>query len=245
MSDTMRGTPALLLAILLVAGTALTLPAMAVDEEGDLHLLYVSGTGTITTDPDRAIVSLAVETQNSDVKAAQSENAVRMNGVIDAVRALGIPSEDLKTTGYSISIIRDDSEKGVFDQEVTYYQVTNTLLVELRDIQRAGEVVDTAVNNGANRINYVSFTLSDEKQESLRAEALTDAVNSARNDASTVANAMGVSMTGVKEINVGSPVIPVRYAEIAYDTAPVAAATPIEPDTIDVTATVSITYLIG
>jgi uncharacterized protein YggE len=241
----MRGTPALILAILLVAGTALTLPAMAIDEECDLHLLYVSGTGKITTDPDRAIVSLAVETQHSDVKAAQNENAVRMNEVINAVRALGIPSEDLKTTGYTISIIRDETEKGVFDREVTYYRVINTLLVELKDIQKAGEVVDIAINNGANRVNYVSFTLSDEKQESLRAEALTDAVNSARNDANAVAGAMGVSITGVKEISVGSPVIPVRYAEMAYDTAPVGAATPIEPNTIDVTATVSITYLIG
>ena len=241
----MRGTPALVLAILLVAGTALTLPAMAIDEECDLHLLYVSGTGKITTDPDRAIVSLAVETQHSDVKAAQNENAVRMNEVINAVRALGIPSEDLKTTGYTISIIRDETEKGVFDREVTYYRVVNTLLVELKDIQKAGEVVDIAINNGANRVNYVSFTLSDEKQESLRAEALTDAVNSARNDANAVAGAMGVSITGVKEISVGSPVIPVRYAEMAYDAAPVAAATPIEPNTIDVTATVSITYLIG
>jgi uncharacterized protein YggE len=241
----MRGTPALILAILLVAGTALTLPAMAIDEECDLHLLYVSGTGKITTDPDRAIVSLAVETQHSDVKAAQNENAVRMNEVINAVRALGIPSEDLKTTGYTISIIRDETEKGVFDREVTYYRVINTLLVELKDIQKAGEVVDIAINNGANRVNYVSFTLSDEKQESLRAEALTDAVNSARNDANAVAGAMGVSITGVKEISVGSPVIPVRYAEMAYDAAPVGAATPIEPNTIDVTATVSITYLIG
>jgi uncharacterized protein YggE len=241
----MRGTPALILAILLVAGTALTLPVMAIDEECDLHLLYVSGTGKITTDPDRAIVSLAVETQHSDVKAAQNENAVRMNEVINAVRALGIPSEDLKTTGYTISIIRDETEKGVFDREVTYYRVINTLLVELKDIQKAGEVVDIAINNGANRVNYVSFTLSDEKQESLRAEALTDAVNSARNDANAVAGAMGVSITGVKEISVGSPVIPVRYAEMAYDAAPVGAATPIEPNTIDVTATVSITYLIG
>jgi uncharacterized protein YggE len=241
----MRGTPALILAILLVAGTALTLPAMAIDEECDLHLLYVSGTGKITTDPDRAIVSLAVETQHSDVKAAQNENAVRMNEVINAVRALGIPSEDLKTTGYTISIIRDETEKGMFDREVTYYRVINTLLVELKDIQKAGEVVDIAINNGANRVNYVSFTLSDEKQESLRAEALTDAVNSARNDANAVAGAMGVSITGVKEISVGSPVIPVRYAEMAYDAAPVGAATPIEPNTIDVTATVSITYLIG
>ena len=241
----MRGTPALLLAVLLVAGAALTLPAMAVDEECDLHLLYVSGTGKITTDPDRAIVSLAVETQHRDVKAAQSENAVRMNEVIDAVRALGIPSEDLKTTGYTISIIREDGEKAVFDREATYYRVTNTLLVELKDIQRAGEIVDTAVNNGANRVNFVSFTLSDEKQESLRTEALTDAVNSARNDANAVADAMGVSITGVKEISVGSPVIPVRYAEAAYDAASIAAPTPIQPNTIDVTATVSITYLIG
>ncbi|MDT8358244.1 MAG: SIMPL domain-containing protein [Methanomicrobiaceae archaeon] len=241
----MRGTPALLLAILLVAGAALTLPAMAVDEECDLHLLYVSGTGKITTDPDRAIVSLAVETQHSDVKSAQSENAIRMNGVINAVRALGIPSQDLKTTGYAISIIREDGEKSVFGREDTSYRVTNTLLVELKDIQKAGEVVDTAVKNGANRVNFVSFTLSDEKQESLRTEALTNAVNSARRDANAVAAAMGVSITGVKDVSVGSPVIPVRYAEIAYDAAPKAAGTPIEPNTIDVTATVSITYLIG
>jgi uncharacterized protein YggE len=231
----------------LVICAAVIGPATASDDSND-RVIYVSGNGKVTTDPDLAIVSLAVETENVDVKTAQQENARRMDATIGALKALGLTSEDLATTGYNIYSQRDPvtDSSTLWDSKKQYYRVTNTLLVTLRDINRVGEVIDVAIANGANRVNYISFTLSDEKQKELRSEALEDAVLNARADADAVTAAMGLSILGVKEVSVGGGITPMRYDNYAYaEAAGLPIPTPIETDTVDVTATVSITYLIG
>ena len=128
------------------------------------------------------------------------------------------------------------------------YVVQNNVVVTLDDVTMAGDVIDTPTMNGANLVNSVRFTLSEEKSQELRSEALHAAVAQARGDADAVADALGVMVLGVKEVNVGGSYVPVVYADeasyrnMAGGTAPV--PTPIEAGTIDVTATVSITYFI-
>jgi hypothetical protein len=97
------------------------------------------------------------------------------------------------------------------------------------------------VANGANNVNGISFLVSDEKQLSLRNEALTAAVTRARADADAVAKAAGLTIAGVKEITVGGAYVPVPRAEMSY--ADKAVATPLQPGEMTVTASVSVTYL--
>jgi uncharacterized protein YggE len=234
---------AFLTVAVLVICAAVIGPVTAQNDNGDT-VIYVSGNGKVTTDPDRAIISLAVETENTDVKIAQQENAQRMDRTIAALKALGLTSDDLATTGYNIYSLRDTDSGGVWDTGKPYYRVTNTLMVTLKDINRVGEVIDTAIANGANSVNYISFTLSDEKQKELRAQALEDAVLNARSDADAVAGALGLSIQGVKEVSVGGGYTPMRYDTYGYAEA-AGVPTPIETDTVDVTATVSITYFVG
>jgi uncharacterized protein YggE len=240
---------ALFMAVLLVISTAILTPCAAQPEACDEQVIHVSGTGTVTTSPDRAEISLAVETENTDVKTAQQENAARMTEVTNALKAAGISADNLSTTGYSIYPVYDDEpvySSIRWDDKIKYYRVSNTLLVSLDEIDRAGEVIDLAVASGADRVNFLSFGLSDEKSAELRSEALARAVRAARSDAEAVTTAMDLAITGVKEIQVGGTVPLYRYAEapVAYDAA-MPVPTPIEPTDVDVTATVSITYRIG
>jgi len=240
---------ALFMVVLLVICTAVFAPGAAQAEPCDDQVIHVSGTGTVTTSPDQAEISLAVETEHTDVKTAQRENAARMTEVMNALKAAGIPADNLSTTGYSIYPVYDDkpvSSSMPWGNQVKYYRVSNTLLVSLDEIDRVGEVIDLAVASGADRVNYLSFGLSDEKSAELRSEALAKAVQNARSDAEAVTTAMDLAILGVKEIQVGGTVPPYRYAEAAYayDTAQ-AVPTPIEPTDVDVIATVSITYRIG
>jgi uncharacterized protein YggE len=240
---------ALFMVVLLVISTAIFAPCAAQPEPCDEQVIHVSGTGTVTTSPDQAEISLAVETEHTDVKTAQQENAARMTKVINALKNAGIPADNLSTTGYSIYPVYDEkpvSSSMPWGDEIKYYRVTNTLLVSLDEIDRAGEVIDLAVASGADRVNYLSFGLSDEKSAELRSEALARAVRAARSDAEAVTTAMDLAITGVKEIQVGGTVPLYRYAEapLAYDAA-MQVPTPIEPTDVDVTATVSITYRIG
>lgn len=238
---------ALFMAVLLVACTVVFVPGAAQLESGDDRVIHVTGTGTVTTSPDQAEISLAVETEHTDVQTAQAQNAARMTEVINALTAAGIPEDNLSTTGYSIYPVYDDEPVSSirWNENIKYYRVSNTLLVSLDEIDRVGEVIDLAVANGADRVNYLSFGLSDQKSADLRSEALARAVQNARSDADAVTTAMGLAIAGVKEIQVGGPVYPVRYTEAAGYEMPQAVPTPIEPTDVDVTATVSITYLLG
>lgn len=232
--------------VLLVVCVSIMGTATANMDDYDEKVLYVSGIGKVTASPDRAMVSLAVETENDNVKNAQHENAARMNAIINAIKTLGLTSDDLKTTGYNIISLREVSSN-ILDRDKPFYRVTNTLLVTVKDIEKVGEIIDIAIESGSNRVNFISFTLSDEKQLELRSQALSAAVQQARRDADAVADALEMSVKDVKEVNVAGSYIPVRYSGDFQkeDVIPFEVPTPIEPDTVDVTATVSITYIIG
>ncbi|MDN7024077.1 DUF541 domain-containing protein [Methanoculleus sp. FWC-SCC1] len=245
----MRGKLALLIAALLVLSAAAIGSAAAQVEEPNEKLIYASGTGKVTTTPDQAVVALAVQTENADVTVAQQMNAEQMDAVINAVKAAGIPAEKIKTTGYSVTPVTEDSGAVWSSAKVKYYRVTNTVRVTLDDVTRVGEIIDLGIANGANRVDYISFTVSDETQQELRSQALTAAVRQARSDADAVAAALGKTIIDVREVNIGSNYIPLRYDSAASYAGGMEKAagvpTPIEVGEMDVTATVSVTYIIN
>ncbi|GAA5262162.1 uncharacterized protein KTGMC3_P0877 [Methanocalculus sp. MC3] len=233
-----------LLALILVF-SLIVLPVSAATTS-DERVIHTQGTGTITTTPDRVEISVAVMTEHADVKAAQRENAVKMNTVMNALKNAGLTSEDIKTTGYSIYQVTKEEDR-VFpgDRKAQVYRVTNTLMITLKDTTKAGDFIDIAIENGANNIDYISFTLSDEKQASLRAEALKEAVAQSRGDANVVAASLGLTVRDVKEVTIGggyypaSPMYDYRMLGAGMEKA----STPIEAGEVSVTATVSITYI--
>ncbi len=245
----MRSTFATLGIVLLVLCAAVIGNAAAQTENCDdkTKLIYASGTGKVTATPDQAIISLAVETENVNVGVAQQENAVRMDAVVSTLKAAGIAGKDLKTTNYNIiPVTEDDRVMPWSNEKVRFYRVTNTLMVTLHDVNRTGEIIDLAVGSGANRVNNLAFTLSDEKGRELRAEALTQAVRQARSDADAVAAALGKTIVDVKEATIGGSYVPVQYDNRFVGVEKVAVpATPIEPGEIDVTATISVAYIIA
>lgn len=229
--------------VFLIALTAIG-TVSAVDISTD-HTITASGTGSVIGTPDRAQISLAVETENINVKAAQAENAARMTTVMNALTAAGIPKDALKTTGYNIYPVYDDS-KIPLGEKIRAYRVTNTLTVTLHDVNRTGEVIDIGVANGINQANSIRFLLSDEQAQVLRTEALKEAADRAAADARTVAAALGVNITSVKTVDVGAGYTPVLFQNYARsDMSSGGAPTPIQPGDVTVTATVTVTYLIG
>jgi uncharacterized protein YggE len=214
--------------------------AAAQEETPKERLIHTSATGTVTTTPDQAEISVSVQTESLDPKLAQAQNAVIMTQVMTALKEAGVADKDLKTTGFSMYPVYDDSGSYFF-KNIRYYQVTNTLLIRVTDVKQTGDLLDLAVANGANNVNGVTFTLSEEKQQGLRDEALTEAVGLARADADTVAKAAGLTITGVREITVGGGNVP--YPVPMYSGANVKeAATPLQQGEMTVTASVSVSY---
>jgi uncharacterized protein YggE len=238
-----------MIALVVMAMACVGIAAAApLDITSNDKVIQASGTGNVIGTPDRAQITFSVETENPDVKIAQQDNAARMATVIDALVAIGIPRDALKTTGYNIYPVYDDSTKSIMDQKVRSYRVTNTLTVTLHDVSKTGDVIDVAVASGINQASSIQFLLSDEQSQVLRTEALKKAVARARADAETVAGAMGTPIIGVQSADISGGYLPVLFENYQYQTGNAmmksAAPTPIQPGDITVSAQVSITYLI-
>lgn len=235
-----------MISLLVVIGFSLLATGVYAAEDSD-RVIVTSASAEVMVTPDRALVTVSVQTEHSDVRVAQSENARMMDAVVKALESAGIPRADMKTTGYSIYPVYDDSGS-LYRQKVKFYRVTNSLQVTVRDVSRTGEIIDVAIGAGANQVDTIAFMVSEELEETLRADVLTKAVKKARADADVVAMAAGVSIAGVKEISVGG-----YYPPVLYETARAGAAdmkgamavpTPVEPGQVKITAQVSATYLI-
>jgi uncharacterized protein YggE len=222
-------------------------PAIAADQAlCPERTISVNGNGEVLAAPDIATINIGVQTQNPDVKTAQQQNAVIMDGMINALVASGISRDDIQTVSYNIYPVYETTPMP-FGQKIQYYEVTSAVQVTVRDVSKTGEVIDVAVANGANQINSIAFSLSEGREALYRSEVLTMAVDNARADADTVARATGVTITGIQTISVGSVYVPVYYDNrlaAGGESKAAAVPTPIEPGQIKVTAQVSISYLI-
>ena len=235
-----------LAALILICAAAVPLVSAQDDSCCDEKKILTSASGEVMATPDRAQVTVTVQTENADVKVAQAENARIADGMITAIHNAGIAPEDTKTVSYTIYPVYDNS--GPFGTKIKYYQVTSSIQVTLRDVSMTGEIIDIAVANGANQVNSINFFLSEEREEALRDEVVRKAVARTKLDADAVASAIGMTITGVKEVTVGQSYSPVLYETARYagaaDSKMVAAPTPIEPGELKVSAQVSVTYLI-
>lgn len=216
-------------------------PTGATQAVGAEGTVSVSGVGRVSVDPDLAIVTVAVQAQAETAEAAREAVARDAERMREALREMGVPDEDVRTTYYYLSP-RYDYERD--RQELIGYVATHGFQIRTA-VDRAGAVVDTAVGNGADQVTGVQFSLTDRTQRELRAEALTNAVVDARSDADAIASAAGLSITGVHSASTGGPVV-TPYVSRMAEAAAGDGRTPTVFDTgpVTVTASVSIAYTV-
>jgi uncharacterized protein YggE len=195
------------------------------------NTITVTGNGSVTTVPDRASFAFTAESRAATAAAALAQNATETRAVIAAVKGAGVADDDVQTAQVSLSPQTNDTGK------VTGYIASNTISAKIRQLDRAGAVVDAAVGAGATGISGPSLFRSD--QDALYRSALKDAVVNARTKAEALAAAANVSLGSVRALVEGGGQTPVFGAS---DKAGAPASTPIEPGTTEITATVTVTY---
>jgi uncharacterized protein YggE len=202
--------------------------------------IQTSGEAVVTAKPDRAQIDVGVVTQADTSQTAVAQNAEKLEATLSRLRSLLGANADIKTISYSVSPnYRYPREGG--EPTITGYTATNIVRVTLDDLTRVGNVIDTATQAGANRIQNLQFTLKDE--QNVQAQALREAAVKARRKAETLASALNLKVVRVLSVVESSPtVIPVRDVSYARTEA---ASTPIEPGTIEVRATVTFTVEIS
>lgn len=202
--------------------------------------ILVSATEEVDVTPDRARLTLAIETRARTAAQAGADNARIQTAILDTLTKLGIAAAQIQTVGVSVQPDYEYPSDGG-RPTVIGYVARNGVRVEIRRIALVGTVMDAGLAKGANQVDGLQFLASNTEQ--VRRDALRTAVQRARQDANAIAEAAGGRITGVIELSsdnssttgmeFGPQLMMVRGA------APPAPPTPIQAGTLKVAVTVS------
>lgn len=140
----------------------------------DVPTIAISGEGKVFIKPDIGTVTLSVVEEALTVGVAQQSAAQIINRTIAVIKDLGVEEKDIKTTNFSIRPIYQ-YPKGA--REFVAYQVSQSIEVKIRDLDKVGQVLERASSAGVKEIGSISFTVDDPKaiQDEARAKAIMDA----------------------------------------------------------------------
>jgi uncharacterized protein YggE len=196
--------------------------------------ITVTGTGVVTSVPDRATFTFTVETRAKTATSVLAQNNDAATAVIAAVKGTGVPAASIQTS--QVSLMPQLSQDGT---TVIGYVASNTVSVKT-DIGKSGKLVDAAVNAGATGFGGPMLSRSDE--DDLYRDALKKAVDDAKTKAQALAEAAGLKLGGVQSVTEGSssgPSIPMT-SKLADSS-----SLPVEPGTQEIQATATVTYSAG
>ena len=157
--------------------------------------IVVTGTGETFIPADTAVVSLGVSIRNADALKAQAEANEVIARIRTALTGAGLKEEDINTGYVNLYGVYDYSG---YAEKLTGYNASSSLAVMVKDISRVGEVIDLAFGAGANMLDGVSFSASDDS--AARAESLKAAVAEAKEKAAVLAEAAGMGEPEIESI---------------------------------------------
>lgn len=195
----------------------------------------------VEVEPDIVHVGSGVETDAPTAVEALRRNSAEMQRVIDVLKRLGIEARDIQTSSISLNA-QYDYNRATQQQVFRAYRASNQVRVKLREIERAGEVLDALVSAGATNISGPSFSVEDDTQA--KSEARKRALERGKAQAEEYAAFAGYS--GVRLLQVGEsirgssgPVVP--EAMMVRAQADIASA-PIEPGLVSTGVSLQLTF---
>ncbi|MCX6761127.1 MAG: SIMPL domain-containing protein [Candidatus Nealsonbacteria bacterium] len=164
------------------------------------NTITISDSGEIYAKPDLAITSFSVITEAKTVAEAISENTKKMNAVTDAVKKQGVEEKDLKTINFSISPHYDyyDTSKAYpyeGQRVLSGYDVTQSLQVKIRSLEKVGSIIQAAIDNGSNEAGDLQFTIDN--QDELKKQAREEAIKKTKAKAEELASQLGVKLVRI------------------------------------------------
>lgn len=233
--------------VLLATGVALALaaamtPMAQAQDDGGAEFrattLHLSAEGEIKAKPDLAVINVGVRVEALTAAAALAQNRTQMNATLAALKAQGVPENEIQTSNLSLEP-QYNFDKGA--RHLTGYQAANTVTAKLHEMKRIGGVVDALVSAGANQIDGINFEVADPKP--LEEAARREAVRALQAKADLLAQAAGYRVQRLVRLQEGGGATPVPMMRMAVATMAVREApTQVEPGELTVRVTVSGTY---
>ncbi|HKY73728.1 MAG TPA: SIMPL domain-containing protein [Patescibacteria group bacterium] len=203
----------------------------------------ITGESTVSTAPDKAVVSLGITVNEPTVKQTQDKANTIINSISAELGKLGIEKKDIKTENYSLYPNYDYTA----GQRILGYSVNASLSVSLTDFSKLNQAIDAATSVGANQIGGISFTLSDEKKKDVENQARKEAIQRAKEKAETLAGLAGMRLGKIVNITEtptfrGGPYPMMLDAAKEMGAGGIAAPTNVEPGSTTFTYAVTISY---
>jgi uncharacterized protein YggE len=208
-------------------------------------VIVVTGNAQLEATPDEATVRLGVTRQATTAQTAQEQANVAARDILSALQKLNISPERIQTSRLSLSPVYPPRPDNNEAPKIVAYSASNIISVELYDLTAIGPVIDAGLKSGANRLDGVMFRLRDDRE--VRERALREAVTEARRKAEVIADALGVRLGNPLEVQEGGVRVVPRgeaYGGVALRVAAEATPTPVSPGQMDVTADVTLRYVI-
>jgi uncharacterized protein YggE len=203
---------------------------------GTLPGITVVGSGSAKAVPDVSDWSFGVQSDAETASAALREASQATNRIVAALRNAGIAKDELRTE--QVSLYPQMSSDG---RVVTGYTASSSVQATVRDVGKAGSVVDAAVGAGANQVSGPALRVSDSRAQYRK--AFEAALDDARSRAEAIAAKAGLKLgapVAIVESGGGGAPVPM------YDrTAASGAEVQIEPGTQEISATLTVTYAIA
>ncbi len=144
--------------------------------------IAVSADARVSIDPEIAILHIGFETKPEDSKSAYADGARTSNAIVSSIKQAGIPETSIRSESQRLEPVDERNHK---------FKLTQTWTVKTPP-ERAGEILDVAINAGATDSGQVEWTVQD--IHALEDQALEQAASRARDDASVMAKASGARL---------------------------------------------------
>ncbi len=164
--------------------------------------ITLAGYGEVASIPDTASFSYSVNESGATVAEAQTKSATKTNAILAYLKEQGIEDKDIKTQNYSVNPKYEYKSTTPCTQYgcpggkqvVTGYEVDQTIMVKVRDMEKAGDVLSGIGSRGATNVSGLSFTIDIDRQGELKSEAREIAITDAKTKAVKAAQALGVRL---------------------------------------------------
>jgi uncharacterized protein YggE len=205
--------------------------------------IWVTGEGKVEAAPDIVAVQLGTVAQSKTVADAQRQANAAMTQMMNALKTNGVAETDIQTSYFSVQVVTHydpATQQSVPDG----YSITNLLMVKIRDVAKAGSIIDSVVQAGGDltRIDSISFSIDDPiaLYDQAREKAMADAADKANQLAKLSGVKLGkpayVTENSTPVVQPPSPV----YAKTAADST----GTQISPGQLEITVDVQVAYAI-
>lgn len=205
------------ISLVILAVTAIVIMTLVtVNKKSDQDRFSVVGSGTVYAKADIANIEVGLKTDVKKTAAeATKESTDKMNKIIGELKKLSIEDKDIKTSNYNLNPVYNwTNAKG---QELIGYEVTQTLTLKIRDLNKIGDVISKTTEQGANQVGNISFTIDDEF--ALKNQARELAITKAKEKAELIAKQSGMKLGEIKSVYENSnPIIsPIMYTNAKMD----------------------------